>query len=86
MKLRAFAIAATAVLVGGCFPFDETQELAPREMVVAAAARCGVPNFEPTPRGDGFAADVDEAVPDSDKKEACIIEDVEQRQLYKLER
>ncbi len=86
MILRTLAITTAAALVCGCFPFDETKELASREMVVAAAARCGVANFEPTPRGDGFAAHVDDAVPDSDKKEACIIEDVEQRQLYRLER
>jgi hypothetical protein len=86
MKLCAVGIVAIAVLMGGCFPFDETQELAPREMVVAAAERCGVPRFEPTPVGSGFAARVADTVPDGDRKEACIIEDVEQRQLYKLER
>ena len=86
MILRAVAITVASALLCGCFPGDETQELAPREIVVAAAARCGVPDFEPTPRGEGFAAHVDDAVPDSDKKEACIIEDVEQRQLYRLER
>lgn len=86
MMRRTLAIIAAAASVGGCFPGDETQELASREIVVAAAARCGVPNFEPMPRGEGFAAHVDDAVPDSDKKEACITEDVEQRQLYRLER
>ena len=86
MMIRQLAITIASALVCGCFPFDETEELASRETVVAAAARCGVPNFEPTARGEGFAAHVDDAVPDSDKKEACIIEDVEQRQLYRLER
>lgn len=55
-------------------------------MIVVAAARCGVPDFKPTPRGDGFAAYVDDSVLNSDAKEACIIEDVEQRQGYRLER
>ncbi len=86
MTFRPIIITMASALVCGCFPGDETQELASREIVVAAAARCGVPNFVPTPRGEGFAAHVDAAVPDSDKKEACIIEDVEQRQLYLLER
>jgi predicted 2-oxoglutarate/Fe(II)-dependent dioxygenase YbiX len=84
--IRALAITMASALVCGCLPFDETEELASREMVIAAAARCGVPNFEPTPRGDGFAVHIDDAVPDSDKKEACIIQDVEQGQLYRLER
>ena len=82
---RTITVLIASALVCGCFPFDETKELASREMVVAAA-RCGVPNFEPTPRGEGFAALVDDAVLDSDKKEGCIIEDVKQRQLYRLER
>jgi len=86
MILRSIAITLASALICGCFPFDETEELASRDIVIAAAARCGVPNFEPTPRGEGFAALVDDAIPDNDKKEACIIEDVEQRQLYRLER
>ena len=86
MILRAFAITTAAALVGGCFPGNEFEEPAPRDMIVAAAARCGVPGFKPTPRGDGFAAYVDVSVPNSDAKEACIIEDVEERQGYRLER
>lgn len=86
MILRAFAITAAAALVGGCFPGNEFEEPAPRDMIVAAAGRCGVLGFKPTPRGDGFAAYVDVSVPNSDAKEACIIEDVEERQGYRLER
>ena len=73
-------------LLGGCFSGNEFEEPAPRDMIVVAAARCGIPNFEPTPRGDGFSAYVNDNVPNSDAKEACIIEDVEQRQGYRIER
>lgn len=85
--IRKAAIISAALLQAGCFIGEEHEEPAPREMIIEAAARCGVPDFVPTPRGDGrFAAIVDDSIPDSDAKEACIIYEVEQRLIYRLER
>jgi hypothetical protein len=60
-------------------------EPAPRDKIVVAAARCGIPNFELTPPSDGFSVYVNDEAPNSDAH-ACIIEDVEQRQGYRIER
>ena len=67
------AILATAVVLAtaGCFVGDETN-WASRRQIVDAANRCGVPSFEPTKVGDGWAGWVDKQLPQHQAKEDCI--------------
>lgn len=48
-----------------------------RTEIVEAAAKCGVPNFEPTEAGGAWAAYVSETVPNHDAKEQCIYDHFE---------
>ena len=43
-----------------------------RTEIIEAAAKCGVPNFEPTEAGDAWAAYVPKTVPNHEAKEQCI--------------
>ena len=45
---------------------------ASHDEIVAVAAKCGVPNFEPTKAGAAWAAYVPETVPAHVAKEDCI--------------
>ena len=45
------------------------------------AARCGVPNFEPTPAGDAWAAYVPETVANHQAKEDCIYDGLRREDL-----
>jgi len=74
---RIFLIAMMVTAAGGCFYGDEfADERATPEQIRAAAARCGIDDFEPTKAGDGWAAYVGDDVPDHEAKEDCIYADL----------
>ena len=70
-----FLAPAAAILLSGCF-FGDENNWADREQIIAAASRCGVPNFQPTPAGSAFAAYVPGTVPNAQAKEDCIYSDL----------
>ena len=77
---RHRAPVALLALVGtlttaGCFAGDEN-DWASRDQIVAAAARCGVRNFEPTRAGAAWAAYVAGEHPDHGPKGDCIYADL----------
>ncbi len=83
LRRATFAVLAitTALPLAACFLGDENK-WATREQVVDAAARCGVPGFEPTKApGDAWAAYVDPHVPQHLAKEKCIYSDLEKQGL-----
>ena len=73
-----FLIVVTAVIsLGGCFYGDENAgRFSTPDQIKAAAARCGVSEFQPTKAGDAWAAYVDDSVPDHATKEDCIYADL----------
>ena len=71
---------AGALATSGCFAGDENS-WASRKQIVEAAARCGVPNFEPTKAGAAWAAYVDGENPDHGPKGDCIYADLKRRGL-----
>ena len=74
--MRKWAIAAAALTLAGCFIGDENN-WASRSEIIAAAERCGVPDFEPTRAGSAYAA----YVPANRAKEDCIYADLERQGL-----
>lgn len=76
----AWATLLSATLLGGCFWGDEN-DWASRGQIIAAAARCGVPDFEPTEAGAAYAAYVSPSVPDARQKEDCIYKDLQAQGL-----
>ncbi|MGH6964590.1 MAG: hypothetical protein ACREE0_08890 [Phenylobacterium sp.] len=79
-RLVALVALAGALATSGCFVGDENN-WASRKQIVEAAARCGVLDFEPTKIGDGWAAYVDETVPQHQTKEDCIYADLKKSAL-----
>jgi hypothetical protein len=80
MSMRLIAIATAAALTSGCFWGDEyANERSTPDQIKAAAARCGIADFEPTKAGDGWAAYVSPTLPDHEAKEDCIYADLESR-------
>jgi len=79
---QSATILATAVVLGttGCFVGDETN-WASRRQIIDAAAHCGVPSFEPTKVGDGWAGWVDKQLPQHQAKEDCIYTTLQQQGL-----
>lgn len=76
--IRLSAVLLLTVGVGGCFWFDEDAgKWSTPDQIRAAAARCGIADFEPTRAGDAWAAYVDDSVPDHQAKEDCIYADLE---------
>ncbi len=73
-----FIVGFVAIIsFGCCFYGDENAgRFSTPEQIKAAAARCGVSDFEPTKAGDAWAAYVDDSVPDHAAKEDCIYEDL----------
>jgi len=71
---------AFTVLLTGCsdqFCIDGGETCwASLEQIVEAAARCGVPDFEPTKAGAAWAAYVPEKVSNHATKEDCIYKDL----------
>ena len=60
-----------------CFVGDENaRKWASRREIVDAAARCGVPDFQPTKAGDAWAAYVEGEDPDRGPKGNCIYADL----------
>ena len=79
------------LLAASCGPrFDpdagEQDLWASREQIVEAAARCGIPKFEPYPANAHYAAYVSEDVPDHAAKEDCIYDDLRKRQGLQVTR
>lgn len=71
--LGAFA----SFVLTACFVGDENAgKWASRREIVDAAARCGVPNFQPTKVGDAWAAYVEGEDPDRSPKGNCIYADL----------
>lgn len=80
MFTRILLVLFVSTTVGGCFWGDEfAEEWATRGQIRAAAARCGIPDFEPTKAGDALAAYVSDEVPDHAAKEDCIYADLERQ-------
>lgn len=78
--IRIAAIVALTVATAGCFWGDENAgRWSTPDQIRAAAARCGIADFEPTPAGDAWAAYVDDTVPDHQAKEDCIYADLERQ-------
>ena len=74
--MRGILSTGLALLLCGCFYADENN-WASRQDVINAAARCGLPNFEPTDAPNGvYAAYVPDTVPDAHRKEDCIYSDL----------
>lgn len=71
-------ILIASMSVTACFYGDENagKWSTPRQ-IKAAAARCGIADFEPTRVGGAWAAYVDDAVPDHRAKEDCIYNDLQ---------
>ena len=66
-----------AISLGGCFYGDENAgRWSTPDQIRAAAVRCGVSDLEPTKVGGGWAAYVDDSVPDHAAKEDCIYADL----------
>jgi hypothetical protein len=77
MRPRFLIVVAVMISLGGCFYGDENAgRFSTPEQIKAAAARCGLSDFEPTKAGDAWAAYVDESVPDHAAKEDCIYDDL----------
>ena len=79
---RSLALIALvgALTTSGCFVGDENN-WASRKQIVEAAARCGVPDFEPTKAGDAWAAYVDGENPDRGPRGDCIYADLKSQGL-----
>jgi len=78
--LRPLAVALLAAGTSGCFIGDEDAgRWSTPAQIKAAAARCGIADFEPTKAGDAWAAYVDDSVPDHAAKEDCIYADLERQ-------
>jgi hypothetical protein len=78
--IRIAAIGALTVATAGCFWGDENAgRWSTPDQIRAAAARCGIADFEPTPAGDAWAAYVADTVPDHQAKEDCIYADLERQ-------
>jgi hypothetical protein len=78
ISIRVLAVVIAAAATSGCFVGDEfADEWSTPEQIKAAAARCGIDNFEPTRAGGAWAAYVDDSVPDHEAKEDCIYADLE---------
>jgi len=67
---------AWCLMLSGCFIGDDQGGWASRGQIVDAAARCGVPDFEPTEAGAHWAAYVAGEDPDRGTKTDCIYEDL----------
>jgi hypothetical protein len=80
MRPRFFLVLTAAMSLGGCFPWDEDAgRRSTPDQIKAAAARCGVNDFEPTKAGAAWAAYVDDSVPGHAAKEDCIYADLERQ-------
>ena len=77
--MRSMPTAFTLLFIG-CHsgPIDGW---ANREQIVAAAARCGVPDLEPTEAGANYASYVPSSVPNARAKEDCIYRDLHRQGL-----
>ena len=78
--MRKSAIAAAVPTLAGCFIGDENN-WASRSEIIAAAERCGVPDFEPTRAGSAYAAYVPAIIPEAQAKEDCIYADLQRQGL-----
>lgn len=77
MRVRFPLVMTAAATLAGCFIGDEDAgKWSTPKQIKAAAARCGVSDFEPTKVGAAWAAYVDESVPDHTAKEDCIYADL----------
>jgi hypothetical protein len=64
-------------LLTACFPLgDSRPNYASRREIIAAAERCGVPNFVPQEAGTAWSAQVSHDVEDWHAKEDCIYNDI----------
>jgi hypothetical protein len=76
---KYFVVLATlaSFVLTACFVGDEnTGKWASRREIVDAAARCGLPDFQPTKAGDAWAAYVEGEDPDRGPKGNCIYADL----------
>ena len=71
---------AASLCLGGCI-WDDEAAWASRRQIIDAAARCGVPGFEPLKVGDAWAAYVAKDIPNHQEKEDCIYADLTTQQL-----
>jgi len=79
---NALAMAALSCALGACFVGDEdTRAWASRQQIVDAAARCGVPDFQPTEAGAHWAAYVEGEDFDHGAKGNCIYADLRNQGL-----
>lgn len=73
---------ACMVSLGGCFIGNENEDRrSTPDQIKAAATHCGISDFEPTKAGAGWAALVDDSVPDHAAKEDCIYEHLDRQGL-----
>ncbi len=81
MSRIILAASCAATALSGCFIGDENDWASARQ-VREAAARCGLPEFEPTAApGGAYAAYVPNSVPDARAKEDCIYADLGRQAL-----
>lgn len=82
MPRRVSLVIVAGLGLTGCFYGDENADrYATPEQIRAAAARCGLPDFQPTKADALWAAYVDDSVPDHAAKENCIYADLEEQSL-----
>jgi hypothetical protein len=74
--VKSLCLLLATVSLSGCFIGDEDSDWASREQIVAAAKRCGLADFEPTPAGGGWAAYAPGEDPDHGPKTNCIYADL----------
>ena len=80
IRCRSVATILLATMTAGCFWGDEDADRwSTPEQIKAAAARCGIAEFEPTKAGDRWAAYVGADVPDHAAREDCIYADLERQ-------